>query len=68
MARRPDLTVQTLLFADLSRFTALTEAHGTNRPVDLVDGFCVAVRRLLAAHHAHEVKTIGDDGGGHAGG
>jgi class 3 adenylate cyclase len=60
MAQRPDLTVQTFLFADLSGFTALTEAHGDEQAVDLVDGFCVAVRQLLAAHHAHEVKTIGD--------
>jgi class 3 adenylate cyclase len=60
MAQRPDLTVQTFLFADLSGFTALTEAHGDEQAVDLVDGFCVAVRRLLAEHQAQEVKSIGD--------
>jgi adenylate cyclase len=48
------------LFADLSGFTALTEAHGDEQAADLVGGFCGAVRRLLAAHHAQEVKTIGD--------
>jgi hypothetical protein len=26
----------------------------------LIGGFCVAVRQLLAAHQAQEVKTIGD--------
>jgi class 3 adenylate cyclase len=52
--------MQTFLFADLSGFTALTEAHGDEQAADLVGGFCVAVRRLLADHQAHEVKTIGD--------
>jgi hypothetical protein len=51
---------QTFLFADLSGFTALTEAHGDEQAADLVGGFCVAVRQLLAAHQAQEVKTIGD--------
>jgi hypothetical protein len=60
MARGSGSIGQTFLFADLSGFTALTEAHGDEQAVDLVDGFCVAVRQLLAAHHAHEVKTIGD--------
>jgi adenylate cyclase len=60
MAQRSDLPLQTFLFADLSGFTALTEAHGDEEAADLVGGFCVAVRRLLADHQAHEVKTIGD--------
>ena len=60
MAQRSDLPLQTFLFADLSGFTALTEAHGDEEAADLVGGFCVAVRRLLAEHRAHEVKTIGD--------
>jgi adenylate cyclase len=60
MAQRSDLTAQTFLFADLSGFTALTEAHGDEQAADLVAGFCVAVRQLLAAHEAQEVKTIGD--------
>jgi class 3 adenylate cyclase len=38
------------LFADLSGFTALTEAHGDEQAADLVGEFCVAVRQLLAAH------------------
>jgi class 3 adenylate cyclase len=60
MAQRSESVVQTFLFADLSGFTALTEAHGDEQAADLVGGFCVAVRRLLAAHQAHEIKTIGD--------
>jgi adenylate cyclase len=60
MAQRSDLVVQTFLFADLSGFTALTEAHGDEQAADLVGGFCVAVRRLLAEHQAEEVKAIGD--------
>jgi class 3 adenylate cyclase len=60
MAQRSGSVVQTFLFADLSGFTALTEAHGDEQAVELVSGFCVAVRRLLATHQAQEVKTIGD--------
>jgi adenylate cyclase len=55
-----DIGAQTFLFADLSGFTALTEAHGDEQAADLVGGFCVAVRQLLTEHHAQEVKTIGD--------
>jgi class 3 adenylate cyclase/YHS domain-containing protein len=60
MAQRSEPTVQTFLFADLSGFTALTEAHGDEQAADLVGGFCAAVRQLLADHQAEEVKTIGD--------
>src|SRR5918994_2153555 len=60
MAQRSEPAVQTFLFADLSGFTALTEAHGDGQAADLVGGFCVAVRQLLDAHQALEVKTIGD--------
>jgi adenylate cyclase len=60
MAQRSELTAQTFLFADLSGFTALTEAHGDEQAADLTGGFCVAVRGLLAEHQAHEVKAIGD--------
>ena len=60
MAQRSELAVQTFLFADLSGFTALTEVHGDEQAADLAGGFCAAVRRLLADHQAHEVKTIGD--------
>ena len=60
MAQRSKPAVQTFLFADLSGFTALTEAHGDEQAADLVGGFCVAVRQLLAEHQAQEIKTIGD--------
>src|SRR5512132_1515886 len=60
MTTRPDAFEQTFLFADLSGFTALTEAHGDERAADLVIEFCAAVRRLLPEHRAHEVKAIGD--------
>jgi adenylate cyclase len=60
MAQRSESVAQTFLFADLSGFTALTEAHGDEQAADLVGGFCGAVRRLLDEHQAHEVKTIGD--------
>jgi class 3 adenylate cyclase len=60
MAQQSEPAVQTFLFADLSGFTALTEAHGDEQAADLVGGFCAAVRQLLADHQAHEVKTIGD--------
>ena len=59
MAQRSDLTAQTFLFADLSRFTALTEGHGDEQAADLVAGFCVAVRQLLAAHHAQRSRPSG---------
>ena len=60
MAQRSGSVAQTFLFADLSGFTALTEAHGDEQAADLVGGFCTAVRRLLAEHRTQEVKTIGD--------
>ena len=60
MAQQSEPAVQTFLFADLSGFTALTEAHGDEQAADLVGGFCVAVRQLLVEHQAYEVKSIGD--------
>jgi adenylate cyclase len=51
---------QTFLFADLASYTALTEVHGDEEAVRLVDDYCSAMRRLLPEHGAHEVKTIGD--------
>lgn len=60
MTERSEVAAQTFLFADLSGFTALTEAHGDDRAADLVGGFCADVRRVLAEYEAHEVKAIGD--------
>jgi class 3 adenylate cyclase len=50
MAQRSEPAVQTFLFADLSGFTALTQARGDEQAADLVGGFSMAVRRLLGAH------------------
>jgi adenylate cyclase len=50
----------TFLFADLAGFTALTEAHGDQQAADVVAEFSTAVRSLLAAYEAREVKAIGD--------
>lgn len=50
----------TFLFADLSGFTALTEAHGDEESADVASEFTHAVRHLLPLHGAREVKTIGD--------
>lgn len=51
---------QTFMFADLASYTALTEVHGDEEAVRLVEGYCAAMRDLLREHGAHEVKTIGD--------
>jgi class 3 adenylate cyclase len=61
MVQRSEPAVQTFLSADLSGFTALTQAHGDEQAADLVGGFCVAVRRLLADHQVHEVSRSGMD-------
>lgn len=55
-----DADDQTFIFADLSGFTALTEAHGDERAADLVGDFGAAVRELLPEHRASEIKAIGD--------
>jgi adenylate cyclase len=51
---------QTFLFADLASYTALTEIHGDEEAIRLVDDYCSAMRQLLPEHGAQEVKTIGD--------
>ena len=51
---------QTFMFADLASYTALTEVHGDEEAVRLVEDYCAAMRGLLSEHGAHEVKTIGD--------
>ncbi len=38
----------------------MTEVHGDEEAVRLVDRYCAAMRELLPEHGAHEVKTIGD--------
>jgi adenylate cyclase len=55
-----DPQAQTFLFADLASYTVLTEVHGDEEAVRLVDDYYDAMRRLFPEHGAHEVKTIGD--------
>ena len=49
----------TFLFADIARFTALTEAHGDQEAATLVADFCDAVKAELPASGGDHVKTIG---------
>jgi adenylate cyclase len=51
---------QTFLFADLAGYAALTEAHGDEHAADVAGGFFAAVRALLDAYDAEEIKAIGD--------
>jgi adenylate cyclase len=50
----------TFVFADLAGFTALTEAHGDEEAVKLVEEFAEAVEAELPAVRGEHVKTIGD--------
>lgn len=54
------MTEATFLFADIAGFTALTEAHGDEEAVALVDEFTEVVRRELPGIGGEHVKTIGD--------
>ena len=56
----PEKARHSFLFADLSGFTALTEAHGDEEAADLVQAFVAEVRTLLPEYRAEEVKCIGD--------
>lgn len=49
-----------VMFIDLAGFTALTEAHGDSRAMEVLDEFCGLVRAAIGRHGLHEVKTIGD--------
>jgi class 3 adenylate cyclase/YHS domain-containing protein len=50
----------TYVFADIAGFTALTEAHGDEEAVDLVDRFGAEVAEALPSYGALQVKSIGD--------
>ena len=50
----------TFLFADIAGFTALTEAHGDDEAVQLVEDFAAAVQAELPRVDGEHVKTIGD--------
>lgn len=50
----------TVLFADLSSFTALTNRLGPERSHEVVDAFLQAASRVLVAHDAFIDKYVGD--------
>jgi class 3 adenylate cyclase len=50
----------TFLFADIAGFTALTEAHGDEQAVELVEEFAAAVQTQLPRVEGEHVKTVGD--------
>lgn len=50
----------TFVFADITGYTALTEAHGDEQAADLAAKFCDSVSELLPADAGEVVKTIGD--------
>ncbi|HEY8544277.1 MAG TPA: adenylate/guanylate cyclase domain-containing protein [Acidimicrobiales bacterium] len=53
-------TQRTIAFVDLAGFTALTEVHGDDTALDLVDTLTAAARNAATATDAELVKTIGD--------
>ena len=56
----PSVTAaRTIMFLDLSKFTALTDVHGDATAVELVDHFTDAVRAAVAGQ-GRIVKTMGD--------
>ena len=50
----------TFLFADIAGFTALTEAHGDEQAVQLVEEFAQVVQAELPSVGGEYVKTVGD--------
>ena len=50
----------TFLFADIAGFTALTEAHGDEHAVQLVEEFAQVVQAELPSVGGEYVKTVGD--------
>ena len=53
-------TAATFVFADIAGFTALTEAHGDEAAIKLVEAFSRAVAAELPPVAGEHVKTIGD--------
>lgn len=53
-------TERTIAFVDLAGFTALTDVHGDNAAVDLVDEFTATAVDACGAAGAELVKTVGD--------
>ena len=50
----------TFIFADIAGFSALTEAHGDEEAVKLVEEFAEAVEAELPPVRGEHIKTIGD--------
>lgn len=50
----------TVLFLDLSQFTALTDIHGDQTAVDVADQFVAAASTATEANGGRLVKTLGD--------
>ena len=53
-------TERTIAFVDLAGFTALTDVHGDQAAVDLIDNLTRLAADATAASGAELVKTIGD--------
>ncbi len=51
---------RTIAFVDLAGFTALTDAHGDQAAVDLVDDFTDIARTAVTTADAELVKSVGD--------
>lgn len=51
---------RTIAFVDLAGFTALTDVHGDNAAVDLVDNFTTIAAAACGRAGAELVKTVGD--------
>lgn len=51
---------QSFVIADLVGFTTLTEAYGDQHAAEIAGRFRTGVQDLLDAHHASEVKALGD--------
>jgi len=56
----PSDTEATFLFADIAGFTALTEAHGDEQALQLVEEFAKAVQVELPRVSGEHIKTVGD--------
>lgn len=54
------MTTATVLFLDLSGFTALTDVHGDHAAVDIADRFIDAVGAAAEANSGRLLKALGD--------
>lgn len=54
------MSATTVLFLDLSRFTALTDVHGDQTAVDVADQFISAASGAASSAGGRLVKTLGD--------